>query len=249
MTRRSFWLILLLCAACPVSCTKEQKQNEGSSAVQPTQFERTAECNALAKWPYKDLTLLVCGNGEALTSEKAGAWSGDNIKLYRQRGSERVLIRNFEDTVFGSTYGVLVEATEKGVAVTVSGDRLPEWDVEPVFREEIDLATGASGITPLVPVPDYDAEDVEKLFAAINNREEEVFPGRSPEDAHGKFLELVYGNLFKLRDYGFRNPRAIEAKLMELRKRDWNDGEVAEVFAQLLSQVSYLKGKQVAVKK
>jgi hypothetical protein len=202
----------------------------------------------MARWPYKDFEVVICSNGNGLGSEKPGEWSGDNITIFKQKGKEKTLLRDFTETAFGSTYGVTIEAKAKGLAVTVDSDRFPGWDVIPLFTEYIDLDTGVSTITPRISVPVYDAQDVDRLWAAINKREEDMFPGELREDAHGKFFDLVYNNLFRLRDYAFRNPDAVEKKLNDLRKWDWNDGEVAEVYSQVRSQVSYMKGKHVVLK-
>lgn len=234
--RGTLWVIVFLCFTSAVSCTE------------PQQYERTAECNYLARWPYKDFEVVICSNGNGLASGKPWQWSGDNIKIFKQKGKKKTLLRDFSKTAFGSIYGVDVEARDKGLAVTIDSDRFPGWDVVPLFTEEINLDTGVSTITPLIAVPPYDAQDVDRLWAAINKSEENMFPGESREDSHWKFFDLAYGNLFKLRDYAFRNPEEIEKRLKKLRKWDWNDGEVAEVYSQILSQVSYMKGKQVVLK-
>lgn len=236
MTRKTLWVIAFLCITGAVSCTK------------PQQDGRSAECKAMVRLPYKDFEVVICSRGDRFTSGKRGEWSGDNIKIFRQRGKDKVLLRDFEETVFGSTYGVNIEAKDAGLAVTIFSDHFPDWEVVSLFTEVINPETGVSTITPLVPVPPYDAHAVEKLWADINKLEEDMFSGEPREDAHRKFFDLAYGNMFKLRDYAFHNPEAVEKRLKDLRKWDWNDGEVAEVYSQILSQVSYIKGKQVVLK-
>lgn len=237
MTRGTLWVFVFFCLICASSCSK------------PQTFDRSAECRALAKLPYNDFEITICSTGDRFASEKMGQWSGDNIKIFKQRGKEKKLLRDFSETAFGSTYGVYIEAKDKTIEITIFSDQFPGWDVVPLFTEVINLDTGVSTITPLVPVPQYDKRDVEKLWADINKREEDMFPGKSREDTHFQyFFDLAYGNLFKLRDYAFRNPEAIEKRLKDLRKWDWIDGEVAEVYSQILSQVSYMKGKQMVLK-
>lgn len=238
MRRHSLLILLFLLVTALVSCEKPQQQVR----------EQADECAGMAKWPYRDFDLIICSMGEGLSSVRKGQWSGDSIRLFRQKGKDRVLLRDFSETTFGATSGVNIEAEDVSLAVTVFSDTLPDWEAVPLYTEEIDLATGNGIITPLIPVPRYDAQEVARLAAAINKREEEMFPAGSGEDTHGKFLDLVYGNLFKLRDYGFGNPEAIEKKLLSLSECEWNDGEIAEVFSDLLSQVSYMKGKKISLK-
>jgi hypothetical protein len=200
------------------------------------------------KLPYKDFEIFICSKGGQFTSEKEKQWSGDSIKIYKKKGNEKTLLRDFAETTFGSTSGVTIEAKNEALLITIDSEDYPDWKAQPLLTENIRLDTGAATITPLVPVPAYDQKAVEKLWAEINKNEADMFPGQSREAAHQKFFDFAYTNLFKLRDYAFRNPQEIEKKLKDLRKWDWNDGEVAEVYSQILSQVSYLIGKQVVLK-
>jgi hypothetical protein len=239
--------LLVISLIIGVSCTR-QKQDSQSINANQKQNEQSAECSSDGEVPYKDFEIVICSNGDQFTSEKEKQWSGDNIKIYKQKGKEKTLLRDFAETAFGSTSGVAIEAKNDSLLITIDSEDYPDWTAQPLFTENISLDTGAASITPLVPVPVYDQKIVEKLWAEINKNEADMFPSQSREDAHQKFFDLAYTNLFKLRDYAFRNPQEIEKKLKALRKWDWNDGEVAEVYSQILSQVSYMMGKQVVLK-
>ena len=233
---------------CAVSCTRQKQQEQARDSKQ-IQHEQSAECGSLARVPYHDFELLICGNGDQFTADKEKQWTGDGIKIYKQRGKEKTLLRDFAETAFGSIHGVTIEAKNDSLIITVDSEDYPEWKVKPLFTETIRLDTGASTITPLVPVPPYDPKTAEKLWADINKNESDMFPGQAQEDTHfQKFFDLAYTNLFKLRNYAFHNPEEVERKLKGLRRWDWNDGEVAEVYSEILSQVSYMKGKQVILK-
>lgn len=245
--RRIIGVLLVICLICGVSCTRQTQDSQSTNENQK-QFEQSSDCNSLAKFPHKDTEIVICSNGEQFTSEKKKRWSGDNIKIYKEKGGQKTLLRDFTETTFGSTSGVTIEATEDTLLITIDSEDYPDWTARPLFTESISLDTGVSIITPLVAIPDYDQKVVEMLWAAINKNEADMFPGQSPVDAHGKFFDLAYPNLFKLRDYAFRNPLEIEKRLKDLRRWDWNDGEVAEVYSQILSQVSYMMGKKVVLK-
>lgn len=245
--RRTIGVLLVFSLICGVSCSR-QKQAAQSINANQKQYEQSAECSSLAKVPYKYFEIVICSNGDQFTSEKEKQWSGDNIKIYKQKGKEKTLLRDLAETAFGSTSGVTIEAKNDSLLITLDSEDYPDWKAQPLFTENIRLDTGAATITPLVPIPAYDQKTVEKLWAEINKNEADMFPGQSQENAHQKFFDLAYTNLFKLRDYAFRNPQEIEKKLKALRKWDWNDGEVAEVYSQILSQVSYMMGKQVVLK-
>jgi len=245
--RRMIGVLMVICLICGVSCTR-QKQDAQSINAKQKQYEQSAECSSVAKIPYKEFEIVICSNGDQFTSENEKQWSGDNIKIYKQKGKEKTLLRDFAETAIGSTSGVTIEAKNDSLLITIDSEDYPDWTARPLFTETISLATGVASITPLVPVPVYDQKIVEKLWVEIDKNETDMFPNQAREDAHQKFFDLAYTNLFKLRDYAFRNPQDIEKKLKALRKWDWNDGEVAEVYSQILSQVSYMMGKQAVLK-
>jgi hypothetical protein len=248
MMRRTVGVLLTIGLICAVSCTR-QKQQEQSRDTKQLQHEQSAECGSLARVPYHDFELLICGNGDQFTADKEKQWTGDGIKIYKQQGKEKTLLRDFAETALGSSYGVTIETKDDSLMITISSDDYPDWKVAPLFTEVIRLDSGVSTITPLVPVLPYDPKTVEKLWADIDKNESDMFSGQAQEDTHFQtFFDLAYTNLFKLRNYAFHNPEEVEKKLKDLRKWDWNDGEVAEVYSQILSQVSYMKGKQVILK-
>ncbi len=195
------------------------------------------ECEHSYKWKVKDYHIEFCAVSTSFNSAGPGKWAGSAFKIYKLWNHRKKLIKDFSENNF--TYlelQVAIKGTE--LFITVPTDRPSDWKSIPLFTEKVNLDTDATTIYPLVKLPRYNEKLIEQLIREIDN-----------VDFYDKntFLKVVYTNFFKLRDFAFYEPSKIEAKLRIFEKRGWNDGEVSEIYNEIMRQIEYIKGKKIVI--
>ncbi len=240
---------------CLVGCGKQDQLGVTPDATDPAAKETRLiilspeyQCRRAEEFAGKEYDIVLCSMGEIFIKKSTTSYEGDGIKILKRSAGKITALRKL-DELGVSQMPSLVEIlsgqqdnTTK-VRITAFAESYPGWQPEPLFAEEVDPADGIASVRILKSIPRFNRIHIEKIFGEINGSLEEI--DRRAERIGVSRIDLIYGHLFALRDYGFREPALIESLFKSLESKDWNDGEVAGVTAMLKAQVAYMTGKKV----
>jgi hypothetical protein len=196
------------------------------------------DCGHISKLRIKGNEIVICSRGDFF-SAKGNIIKGDGLVIYQRIGNSLKQLRDLTDV--SPTLEEVVTVITDGIRImkiTVTSSELPDWNTVPLFDEIFDFAIKSSTIRPLRKIRKFDMKDAERRFLEINKSRDEIF--ENSKKTGRDYLSVIYEYLFILRDYAFSKPALIGEYYKKLQQLDWLDGEVAEEFSILYSQVSYI---------
>lgn len=193
-----------------------------------------ATCGGISTLIYtnSEIDLSIC-HGEYTRIDKSnlGQWQNCDDAMVQIRDKKHGKLTQYADCLTNKIRQFMV--LENSLMLSHVYMEYPGFDEKPLLIESLDLTTRSKKYIFKKEFSVCNKKDIDNAIKKIDS----VIA--NPADV-GKYFDLVYGGLFKLRDCAKTEPVSVIAAFKNYEKRALFDGEVAETFGELFEEVKLI---------